>query len=218
MSLQAVENYKELAGKYEETEGKIINAYGQLEKVIEKGQSHISSFFTMISDKLGILIEIQQWILGQYIDLKAIIFYISTLIIILISTAFKSTISSRFPLLFFIIINYLAELTLTHLVVAYPSILSYVLCGTSDEICELIKTMKIISYERGLFILIALSIYSYYLFTYKNYQKINNDLLLEMEKKFKYVRKTSYLVHRYLTATRNEIKGFLENKNKKKIR
>jgi len=217
-SLQAVEKYKELAGKYEETEGKIINAYEQLETVIDKGQNHIISFFTMISDKLGILIEIQQWILGQYMDFKAIIFYISTLIIILISTAFKSTISSRFPLLFFTILNYFAELTLTRLVVTYPLILSRALCGKSDEMCELIKTMKIISYERGLFILIDLLIYSYYLLTYKNYQKVNNDLLLKMEKKFRYAEKTPYRIHRHFLSMRRQMENLLSNQKLKRRR
>jgi len=212
MSLQAVEKYKELAGKYEETERKIINSYGKLEKVIDKGQNHISSFFTTISDKLGILIEIQQWILGQYIDFKGIVFYISTLIIILISTAFKSTISSRFPLLFFTILNYLAERTLTHLVVTNHLILSHVPCERQDETCELIKTMKIISYERILFALIALSIYSYHLLTYKNYQKANNDLLLKMKK---CAEETPYWVHKYLIPKREQTENFfLEQKIK----
>jgi len=196
MSIKALNHYSDLVNKYEKVGQNVINSYTTLENTLSQGKNQISDIFQQIIGKLDFIANLQQWLISQFFDFQAFIFYLSFGILVFISTSFERTLSSRFPLLLLTACNYFIEALLLRCLNSENSIIKIALCQTY---CSPGKVQEIIGIERGLFLLICAASFLYMIFSYKNYQQVNNQILVELKNKFRYIERTPYWVKKYFS-------------------
>ncbi|EGC39990.1 hypothetical protein DICPUDRAFT_147134 [Dictyostelium purpureum] len=161
-----------------------------------------------VLDQLGYL---QNWVLSEVVDFKSIYFYLFTIVVIYIISSTKRTKSARVPLVFGLVVDiffesflcvnmkttsditravlkYLNGIPIIHLV--WSTFIDSIGSGASTELNQYIYSM--ISNIRTLFIIYCIIILASSIWFYKNYEKENYYLLLELLKKHKKLKKSLY--------------------------
>lgn len=161
MSLQAIEQYKTLALRYEDTEEKVISSYEAFGKIIAQIETQIKPIF----DKLGVVLELQRWLSIQFVDVKSIVFYLAAYLLAIIATTFKQTESSRISLILLITLNYFIE-----------SSICWLFTNKNSNVPAQVEV------ERLFFSFVCICTYIYSFVTYKDYIIDNNKRLGKIQK------------------------------------
>lgn len=189
MSLQAIEQYKTLIEKYKEIDEKATLAYGKFGKAVEESEEKLRPVFDLISNKLGIVLELQQWLVDQFTDTRTLIFYFLAYMSTFVATIFKRTASARFSIMTLITVNYFCEQHVAKIV--------YVSCHKLDSLMINNNISQFVDCERKLLVFTCVCLFIYKSVTYQNYHITNNLLLKGVVKKLRRIERLTHFDNDY---------------------
>lgn len=166
---QSVENQEELLNVQKESlsvQEKLLKHGHDLEKIIE-------TIVTSIDYSQQTILGVQNWLISEMAWFDSILFYVISLFFVFIFTSFRNTKSCRLPLFMLLLVGILSERFCCKLFLAFSS---------EDNTNNLhVLLMKLIWFLRYTLVALCIITVLFAIYGYKDYQKINNRLLQEIQ-------------------------------------
>lgn len=168
---------------------------------IEVSERKIEKVFGSLGEKIKVIADIQDYILGEFVDIKSIIFYFLILVLSTILTSFERTFSSRLYLYIISVISFIIERHLfgtNDIEKSFIQIQYFTLICGSNFRSEFLKCeFKSKALFRTFLIILLTLVYTVKAIRHIDYQKENHNLLNKVDTKLTSLCFTPSWAHKY---------------------